>query len=191
MDMPKHTERSAVIDGILKLVAAGGITATLLIAPNAIQLFDKPIKKYFKDLDEREQRRELQRMLAYMKYNKLISENYDHGLRLTAKAKKRLKKRNYDEITIQKPEDWDNKWRIVFFDIPEAHKSSRDGFAAKLRLLGFKVLQRSVFIHPFPCLDEVMQVASHYRVERFVSYIETSFLDNEAVLITRFKSLLK
>src|SRR3990167_10237133 len=177
--MPRQTEKSIVIDGLLRLAAVGGLTAAVLFAPNAVQLFDKPLQKYFKKLDQRARERELRRTITYMKHYRLVTGDYEHGLQLTAKAKQRLERISFDEAFILHPKTWDKKWRIIFFDIPEPEKSNRDAFAAKLRRLGFKVLQRSVFVHPFPCRKQVEKVAEHYGVTRFVSYIETDHLDNE------------
>ena len=189
--MARVTEKSAIIDGLLKLIALGGITATALLAPNAVQIFDKPLKKYFAKLDERERQRELQRAIAYMKHYRLITENYEHGLAISSKAKDRLIKSNIREIAIKTPKKWDRKWRIIFFDIPEPRKSSRDAFAAKIRSLGFKVMQRSVFVHPFSCREQVKTIAEYYGVARYVTYIVTDHLDNEKALIKRFKHLIK
>lgn len=189
--MPRRTNNSAIIDNLLRLAAFSGLAVTAILAPNAVQLFDKPLQKYFSNLDENARQRELRRALAYMKHQKLVTEDYEYGLQLTAKAKKRLEKLSFDEISIPKPKKWDKKWRIIFFDIPEPKKSSRDAFAAKIRLLGFKVLQRSVFVHPFPCREEVTKIAEHYRVSRFVSFIETESIDNKPKLIKKFNNLLK
>jgi len=189
--MPKRTESSALIDNLLRLIALAGITSAILLAPNAVQMLDKPLQKLFKKLDENEQKREIAKVLMYMKYKKLITDNYEHGLNLTPKARKRLKQLSFDEISIPKPRKWDKKWRIVFFDIPEDIKSQRDGFAAKMRILGFKVLQRSVFVHPFPCNEEVARIAMHYHVRRYISYIETDHIDNESILLRRFRSIIK
>jgi len=188
--MPRRTDTSLLIDNLLRIITLMSITATALLAPNAIQLFDKPLRKYFKGLDEQDRQRQLRKALSYMKYKNLVTDNYEHGLHITQKAKQRLQKLSFDEIAIPSPKTWDRKWRIVFFDIPEKQKSSRDGFAAKMRLLGFKVLQRSVFVHPFACRNEVVRVAMHYHVRNYVSYIETNHIDNEKVLRQRFKPLL-
>ncbi len=189
--MPRRTESSILIDNLLRFIALTGITATALLAPNAVQLLDKPLQKYFKKLDQRASKRELQKAITYMKYKQLVTEDYEHGLNLTTKSKLRLQKLSFDEIVIPIPSVWDKKWRIVFFDIPEKQKGQRDGFASKMRQLGFKVLQRSVFVHPFPCREEVAQAAMHYHVRPYVSYIETDHIDNQAVLMHRFRTILK
>ena len=43
-------------------------------------------------------------------------------------------------------ESWDNKWRIVIFDIPEQKRTIRNLFRRNLKKWGFKPLQKSVWI---------------------------------------------
>lgn len=38
--------------------------------------------------------------------------------------------------------DWDKRWRIVVFDVPEELRKGRDVLHSKLRALGFYELQK-------------------------------------------------
>ena len=49
----------------------------------------------------------------------------------------------------------DGEWRIVIFDIPEKFKKAREALRMKLKELGFLELQKSVFIFPYECEDEI------------------------------------
>ncbi|PIP22492.1 MAG: hypothetical protein COX38_00255 [Candidatus Nealsonbacteria bacterium CG23_combo_of_CG06-09_8_20_14_all_39_25] len=60
-----------------------------------------------------------------------------------------------DKLKIKRPQRWDRKWRIVIFDIAELKKLYREAFRGKLKELGFRPLQKSVWIHPFDCRAEV------------------------------------
>ena len=60
-----------------------------------------------------------------------------------------------DKLKIKRPQRWDRKWRIVIFDIAELKKLYREAFRGKLKELGFRPLQKSVWIHPFNCRDEI------------------------------------
>lgn len=44
---------------------------------------------------------------------------------------------------------WDGYWRVVVYDIPEKDKKLRVHLRSQLRYLGFKFLQRSVWVSPF------------------------------------------
>ena len=48
------------------------------------------------------------------------------------------------------PKPWDGKWRIVCFDIPEENKEIRNQLRREIKRLGFRSLQRSVWISPLP-----------------------------------------
>lgn len=187
--MSKDTT-GAIVDNILKLSMGAGLLATALAAPNAVQIFDKPLQKALNTFDERARQRELRRILAYMKHRRLISEDYEHGLTISAKGLRRLQKREFNKLAIARPELWDKQWRLVIFDIPEPRKAGRDALSYKLRQLGFVPLQRSVWIHPFPCRDEITLVCTTYGIARYVTFLETSFIDNQAALKLRFKNLL-
>lgn len=190
--MGRSDTGAAVVDGILKFLAAGGLLATMVIAPNAIQALDKPLQAFFDKMDKRTRQREWKRVVYYMKQQKLIdySRDYEHGIMLTTKGRIRANKANFDSLSIKRPETWDKKWRLVFFDIPEAYKQGRNALTIKLRNLGFYQLQRSAWIHPFPCREVIETVTTTYRVERYVTYIETSHIDNEKRLIERFSPVI-
>ncbi len=74
---------------------------------------------------------------------------------LTEKGNKKIQRYIIDEMDIEIPKKWDGIWRIVIFDIPESRRRARQIFAQKLKNLGFHQMQRSVFVHPFECRDEI------------------------------------
>jgi DNA-binding transcriptional regulator PaaX len=74
---------------------------------------------------------------------------------LTEKGKKEAGSLQIDALKIKKPKEWDKKWRILIFDIPQLKKIHREAFRGKLKELGFQPLQKSVWIHPFDCRDEI------------------------------------
>lgn len=56
---------------------------------------------------------------------------------------------------------WDGKWRLIVFDIPEEKRKQRDFLRERLKWLGFKELQKSVWIFPYDIkkeLEEVMTI---------------------------------
>lgn len=62
-------------------------------------------------------------------------------IRLTNKGKKELKIKQ-----VLKEKNWDGKWRIVVFDIPEKHKKLRHALRWKLREWEFIPWQKSVWV---------------------------------------------
>lgn len=187
--MGRTTKTSAVIDGLLDFMVKGGLVATAIVAPNALQALDKPLQKYFETMDERARTREWQRVTRYMRQQGLVN-TYDHGLQITKKGRERAAQYDIDQLSIKGPRSWDKKWRMIFFDIPEERKRGRDQLTRKLKELGFYQLQRSVWIHPFPCRKEIEIIASNYKIDQYITYIETSFIDKQNVLKNKFKQIL-
>ena len=74
---------------------------------------------------------------------------------LTEKGKKKANWLQIDALKIKKPKKWDGKWRLVIFDIAEIKRIYREVFRGKLKELGFCPLQKSIWIYPFDCRDEI------------------------------------
>ncbi len=184
---------AAIVDGILKFIAGGGFITTALVAPNSAQVFDKPLHKLLDKLDSRSKERELRRIAYYMKRTGLISytsRDYEHGIQLTSAGKKRLKRASFSNLTLRKPSSWDGSWRLIFFDIPLEINGKRIMFTSKLKRLGFQQLQKSIWIHPFPCRPEIEIITSSLGLRKYVTYVEISHIDAETKLRKRFKNIL-
>ena len=86
-----------------------------------------------------------------------------------------------ERMTIPKPKIWDRSWRFLLFDIPEEKRTIRDEFRAGLKRLGFIQFQQSVWIHPYPCEDEVDFLAEFFKVNRFLTLLTVKIEDDQAV----------
>ncbi len=135
-------------------------------------------------------RRYLQRIIKEFYEDRLIDfkENKDgtQTVVLVEKGKQRALTFNLDILTIPKPEKWDKKWRGVLFDIPENCKAGRNALRGKLRELGFVQWQKSVFIYPYPCRDQIDFVVECFDLRPYVRYATLSEITNEAELLLYF-----
>lgn len=189
--MAKNDNTSAFIDGLLKTLVMGGVISTVVVAPNALQAFDKPLRHYLKKLDRRARERELRRLTSYMRRQGLITVDYEHGLTITESGHKRLAKMEFDNLEIPKPKTWDKKWRLVIFDIPESRRQGRVALTSKLRKMGVQPLQQSAWIYPHPCRDQIVRVCGEFAINRWVTYLETEHIDHQDNLIKRFGLIIK
>lgn len=105
---------------------------------------------------------------------------------LTKEGKKRALKYQIDEIKIKKPEKWDEKWRMVIFDIPEKRKKAREALRNKLNELGFKELQKSVFIIPYECEDEIDFIIEVFEIRPLVRFLRVDSFTNEEQFRLKF-----
>jgi CRISPR-associated endonuclease Cas2 len=66
-------------------------------------------------------------------------------------------------------EPWDEKWRLVSFDIPENNRNDRDQLAYQLEKLGLKHFQRSVWITPLPVNEYLKRIAKRIGDQSYLS----------------------
>ncbi|MBI2121858.1 MAG: hypothetical protein HYT98_01930 [Candidatus Sungbacteria bacterium] len=156
-------------------------------------------KRYFRILKsigkewEAIERESLYRTIRSLYQSRLITckENKDGTttLILSQAGKEKVMTYELDSMKIKKPDHWDSKWRLVFFDIPEYIKGARDALRTRLKQIGMKELQKSVFVHPFPCDDEINFLIEHYQIRPHVRTAVVESIDNELHLKVKFRLL--
>lgn len=60
---------------------------------------------------------------------------------------------------------WDGKWRLIIFDIPEMTRRHRDFLRRELKWIGFRELQKSVWIFPYDMEKEIMALLKLWQLE--------------------------
>jgi len=86
-----------------------------------------------------------------------------------------------------KLKEWDNKWRIVIFDIPEKKKKIRDLIRFHLKRLGFLQIQGSVWIYPYPCEEIVTIIKSNFNLNDEIVYLTANPFEKDFIFRKRFK----
>jgi hypothetical protein len=99
------------------------------------------------------------------------------SFQLTPAGAFRLQAAAINGITINKPEVWDGKWRLLAFDVPLAYSAQRLKLTKHLNELGFFMLKRSLWLYPYPCQAEIEKLATHYNLWRYCSFMEIEKLD--------------
>src|SRR3989338_3338762 len=51
--------------------------------------------------------------------------------------------------------EWKGKWYLVFFDVPEIQRNKRDYLRRLLTKMGFYRFQKSVYVLPYECEEEI------------------------------------
>jgi hypothetical protein len=110
-------------------------------------------------------------------------ENKDGTTTLTLTKKGKIKALTYkfDEMKLEK-KNWDGKWRVIFFDIPEKQRFARDILRDKIKGLGFCELQKSVFVFPYQCENEIEFLIENYGITKWVRFGILEKIDNDAYL---------
>ncbi len=169
---------------ILATIGLAGIIFIMATAPNIFQIFgsSKKGRKY-----TRNQYRNAFYSLKRRGFVKVVKEKNDKIIiELTNSGKKKIREFSIDNISIPKSKKWDKKWRMVIFDIPSKfHKikfnKAREALRSKLKELGFFQLQKSVWVYPYPCADEILFIANIFEVEHCIEIltVEKMLYDNK------------
>ena len=78
---------------------------------------------------------------------------------------------------------WDGLWRIVIFDIAQLKNLQRNAFRGKLKELGFVSLQKSVWVHPYSCHDEIVLLREFFGLsQKEVRLITADDIENDDFL---------
>lgn len=86
------------------------------------------------------------------------------SVQLTERGRALLAQRLLEGCAVDRPRRWDGRWRVLVFDVPEKKRRERDVLRAMLRRLGFRYLQRSVWVYPFDCIEIVHLLRAAHRL---------------------------
>ncbi|MFA4890323.1 MAG: hypothetical protein WC587_01665 [Candidatus Paceibacterota bacterium] len=168
--------RGELAKDILKGLAVGGLIVASFALPNLPQVFSLFGIKSAKD------RYRMKRAMESLKRQKLI-EIYEKGnnevMEITEKGKKRTLNYKFDDMNLVRPKKWDGLWRVISFDIPERYKRERNALTRKLKDMEIYPLQKSVFVCPFECHDEIDFVSEVLDVRKYIHYFSANEMDEK------------
>jgi len=142
---------------VLRTVATAGLIVVAASSPLFVSRVWKGIFKEFKEGKRRERKR-VYDAFTYLRKRGLIRVRYlgaQIHISLTPEGKKRAGKDDIDRLAIVPQRNWDGTWRLLLFDVPSAQRVKREALRGKLIELGFSMLQKSVWVHPYECAKEV------------------------------------
>lgn len=87
-----------------------------------------------------------------------------------------------ERIRIRPPRVWDQKWRIVMFDIWERRRGIRDKLRRTLEKAGFRRVQNSVWVCPYDCEELVTFLRADLRLGEGILYLIAEGVENDAKL---------
>src|SRR3989344_8037936 len=158
---------------ILQTIALGGILAIGLVAPNVVgamaQMGIIPGKRQ-KEVIDTARSRMVERGLLVSREGKVF---------LTLKGKKILRRWELQHYKLPKPKNWDHKWRLLIFDIPEKRRAQRAQIRQTLETVGFERLQDSVWLYPYPCEQLVALIKADFNIGKDLLYLTVERLEND------------
>ena len=159
---------------ILVTVGIAGVVVLAAAAPGVLyiaKLFDQNQQRFPKKYKAQKAAQAIRRLQK----NRLVLVKEKKGkfvVELTKEGKRKFNEIQFEKLQITKPPRWDKKWRIVIFDIPDkSFKRARDVLRSKLKEWNFYPLQKSVWVCPWPCENEIQLVAELYGIAPYVNIV--------------------
>lgn len=192
----QQTKQYPTIEDALRLVGTGLFISSLFLFPGA----GLGIKAIMDECDRRQREREkaefakfnLSRLryalhrLHQQKAVQIVDTPQGSAVRLTEKGRMRMLQYTLDEMIVRAPPQWDRKWRIILYDVGNAKKRQQTLFRSMLKRLKMIPIQRSVYLTPYPCEDEISFLREYFDIAEGVLYIVTNTLENEGEYRTYF-----
>lgn len=177
-------------------VAAAGIAITAFAAFPGLAVVVRgllePDTSANRRARERQEKR-IQQAVLRLRRRRLVrleEREKEAFLVVTREGISEVKKFEFEELALPATGWWDGRWRLALFDVPEKFKRGRETFRDKLHSLGFFPLQKSVFVFPHECRDEIEFVAHFCEIARYVEYVTCDDLGQSEARVRKHFGLL-
>jgi hypothetical protein len=197
MKQIKSEKVNPKVKDILDLLMKGAFLSSLFLFPGAALGIGPIYKIYEKIRDENSfnkwknykiyRLRESLKRMHEQEFIKIVKNKNYSEIKLTEKGKNILLSYRLKDLKIQKPDKWDGKWRIIIYDIGNMKKYQQNAFRKSLQKLDLFPLQKSVYITPYPCDDEIKIIRQHFGLINEVVYLTSDYLENESRLKKFFR----
>lgn len=169
------------VKDVLKLLAAGVIITTVVLFPGIAAL--GPV---IKEIQERREKKEwdkfnlwrLRQVIKRLERQKAV-EITGGIVKITKKGRRKLLKFDLEKMELKKRTD--GKWRIIIYDVANLKRSQSEFFRETLKRLNFLRLQKSVYITPFVCDDEIEYLRQLFDIGSEVLILKVAGIENEQV----------
>lgn len=172
---------------LLMTVAVGGIMFVGALAPGVFSAINKHKRS------RRYTKKQIQYAVDNLRRRKMIEVIKDNEgkitVKLTNKGAERIREFSFETLKIKKPLRWDKKWRILIFDIPtkpKIYNQAREALRKKIKELGFYQMQKSVWVYPYECEDELLLIAELYHVQKHIEIITAEKILHENIVKRKF-----
>ena len=170
---------------MLTAVVLSGVVVVAATIPNAAQLL-RFFPGYKKGARFNYQAKSALGRLVAKGLVTFVEEDGKRYARITEKGERMLQMET-ERTAIAKKREWDRRWRVVIFDIPERRKSVRASLRRFMNEYGFVRLQDSVWIYPYDCEDLIALAKANFRVGADVLYMIVERLEHDKHLREHFK----
>jgi len=181
-----HQGKAFTTKDFLKLLAAGTVFALALTVAPTIPLAIAPFLEDPREYNRKHWRQSIDR-LRRQKLVEIVYEGDQTVVKITKEGRFRALRYKLADMGVAPQKRWDGRWRVVVFDIPEKYKQMREIFRENLKTMHFYPLQKSVWVHAYPCFDEIEFLRQVYHVGVDVTFMEVARLEDDTALRSFFE----
>ena len=167
------------------LLGAGAFLAASIIFPG-LPMVAKPFIDAAKEAERNKRQKEwekfnlwrLRQVIKRMQNSKLVEVKEEKGIpliKITQKGKQKLLRYKIDEMVLDES-NWDSKWRLVIYDVQTGKRANSEMFRTMLNKLRFLKLQKSVYLTPFKCEDEIEYLRLLFEIGNEVQILKVGSL---------------
>lgn len=191
VERDKRNKIRASIKNVLTVLGIGATITAAALAPKAASSLLKIFYKKENNWDSWKQFNQgyLRQTLRRLERQKLVEVRKINGkeqITITDTGKTKLLTYSLAELEVPKQKNWDKKWRIVIYDIPNKKKRLQKLMRETLKNLGFLQIQESVYINPYPCYKEIEFLRTYYRMDEYIKYLLVEKLEDDSAYKTYF-----
>lgn len=181
--------RLSTIQQKILLVLLGGTALGFSASPTTYFRNLRLIHRAWREIDQQSFNRSFKTLTHHKLVEPLTKPDGTITFKLTPEGKRHAQGFQIFQagIDFKKPQQWDGLWRIICFDIPQANRFFRDTLRMYLYTIGFKKIQQSVFVFPYPCEKELKQLINLYQAEAYVTLMTAKTFDKEKEFRRKFK----
>jgi CRISPR/Cas system-associated endoribonuclease Cas2 len=171
--------------GVLLALGVVGLILVSAAAPNTLQLL-RYLPGYKRGARFTYQTKSALTRLASQGFVVFIEKEGRRYARITELGQARIQL-EVAQLEGKKKQEWDKRWRVVMFDIPERRKKVRDRLRKTMDKFGFVRLQDSVWVYPYDCEDLIALTKAEFKIGADVLYLIAEFIERDKHLREHFK----
>lgn len=187
LDAEERERKYAPVKEVLTLLAGGTFLAASIVMPGlsaGLKMFINKEEDGWSDKNEWKKFNHayLAKTIKRLEKQKLVEIDEEKDLKIikiTDRGRKRVLRYALEELEIKKPRVWDGKWRFVTYDIPKKKNWQRDIMRSFLKRLEFYRFHESLYIHAYPCEDEIEFLREYLGLGKHVKLLVVNKIEND------------
>lgn len=137
----------------------------------------KESQRQWKKFNPHVLKRNLKR-LRDQKVVEIIEKDGQEIVKLSQKGHAKYLKFELEKLSLR-DKKWDGKWRIVIYDISKFKKNQVNAFRNILKYINFFQLQKSVYLTPYPCDEQIVYLREYLGIGDEVLLMRIDKIENE------------